>query len=78
MQEQNELVDQLTADGSIDKDEANKIIEEFGSDDLKAFMNAMQRNGGKMRLGHEGKHNIARAERAKARISHRKAIRKRK
>lgn len=77
MQEQ-ELVDHLTSDGSINKDEAEKIIEEFGSDELKAFMNAMQRNGGKMRLGHEGKHNTARAERAKARISHRKAVRKRR
>ena len=75
MQEQNELVDQLTADGSIDREEAMKIIEEHGSEQLQQFMEvmaSMKQGGGKNRLGHEGKHNRARAERAKARINHRK------
>lgn len=76
MQEQN-LIDQLTEDGTINTEEARDIIEKFGSDKLKEFMNAMK-SGQKMRLGHEGKHNVARAERAKSRIAHRKAIRKRR
>lgn len=75
MQEQNELVDQLTADGSIDREEAMKIIEEHGSEQLKSFVDmvaSMKQGGGNFRLGHEGKHNRARTERAKARINRRK------
>ena len=51
MQEQNELVDQLTADGSIDREEAMKIIEEHGSEQLQQFMEvmaSMKQGGGKI------------------------------
>ena len=61
----------------FNRDEAQQIIKEFGSKKLQAFMRAMQ-SGKPMRIGHEGKHNIARAERAKARISHRKNKRKKR